>query len=122
MKAKFLELLGRHATAGADTVGDLAKKADAVTAELAALLAALDEGAREAAMEMFVEEVADRLGAPAAGGKGPAGELSPELLDGARRTFNEAEFLAGVREVEQTGGLTLEDFIEELERRATPRE
>jgi hypothetical protein len=41
---------------------------------------------------------------------------SPEMLEEARRTFDEAEYLAGVREIEAGGGHRLEDFIEEIER------
>ena len=39
-----------------------------------------------------------------------------EMLEEARRTFNEAEYLAAVREIEAGGGFQLEDFIEEIER------
>jgi len=46
------------------------------------------------------------------------GKLSPALLEWARREFNEEEFLAGLREVEETGGLELKDFIHELEEEA----
>src|SRR3954466_8801749 len=48
----------------------------------------------------------------------PMGKLSPALLEWARREFNEEEFLAGLREVEETGGLELKDFIHELEEEA----
>lgn len=41
---------------------------------------------------------------------------TPEMLEEARRTFDEAEYLAGVREIEAGGGHRLEDFIEEIER------
>lgn len=42
-------------------------------------------------------------------------KVPPDLLAWARQTFDEAEYLAGVREIEQTGGLQLEDFIGEIE-------
>ncbi len=48
--------------------------------------------------------------------------VPPEIMEWARRTFNKEEFLAGVREIEQTGGLRLEDFIDELEQRVRGRE
>jgi len=51
----------------------------------------------------------------------PRERIPPELLEWARQTFDEAEFLAHVREVEATGGLRLEDFIAELEARARPK-
>ncbi len=44
--------------------------------------------------------------------------IPPEILEWARQTFDEEEFLGHVREIEATGGLRLEDFITELEARA----
>jgi hypothetical protein len=41
--------------------------------------------------------------------------VSPELLAWARQTFNVQEYLEGVRDIETTGGMQLEDFIGELE-------
>lgn len=46
------------------------------------------------------------------------GALPPDLLDWARRTFDEEEFLAGVREIRETGGIQFEDFVADLERAA----
>jgi hypothetical protein len=51
----------------------------------------------------------------------PRERIPPEILEWARQTFDEEEFLAHVREIEGTGGLGLEDFIAELEARARPR-
>jgi hypothetical protein len=48
----------------------------------------------------------------------PSEKLPPELLEWARRDFNEEEFLEGLREIERTGGLELKDFIHELEQEA----
>ena len=48
----------------------------------------------------------------------PREAIPPELLEWARQTFDEEEFLAQVHEMEATGGLQLEDFIAELEARA----
>jgi hypothetical protein len=48
----------------------------------------------------------------------PREKIPPEILEWARQTFDEQEFLAQVREIEVTGGLRLEDFIAELEARA----
>jgi hypothetical protein len=48
----------------------------------------------------------------------PHESIPPEILEWARQTFNEEEFLTHVREIEATGGLRLEDFIAELEARA----
>ena len=46
---------------------------------------------------------------------GRPGKLPPELLDWARREFSEEEILAGIREIRETGGLELKDFIDEIE-------
>jgi hypothetical protein len=46
----------------------------------------------------------------------------PEIMDEARRTFNQEEFLEGAREIERTGGYKLEDFIDELEEEVRRRE
>ena len=48
----------------------------------------------------------------------PRDRIPREILEWARQTFDEGEFLARVREMEATGGLGLEDFIAELEARA----
>jgi hypothetical protein len=48
----------------------------------------------------------------------PRERIPPELLEWARQTFDEEDFLAKVREIESTGGLGLEDFIAEVEARA----
>jgi hypothetical protein len=47
--------------------------------------------------------------------------IPPEILEWARQTFDEAEFLAHVREIDAMGGLRLEDFLAELEARARSR-
>jgi hypothetical protein len=44
----------------------------------------------------------------------PREKVPPELLEWARQTFDEDDFLAQVREIKATGGLALEDFIDEL--------
>jgi hypothetical protein len=48
----------------------------------------------------------------------PREPIPPEILEWARQTLDEAEFLAHVREIEATGGVQFEDFIAELEARA----
>jgi hypothetical protein len=47
---------------------------------------------------------------------------SPDVLAWARQTFNEAEFFAALREVEQGGGHRFEDFINAIERIAHGKE
>jgi hypothetical protein len=41
----------------------------------------------------------------------------PEMLKHLRETFDEAEYLAAVREVEKTGGVRIDDLIDEIERK-----
>jgi hypothetical protein len=48
----------------------------------------------------------------------PRESIPPEILEWARQTFDEEDFLAQVREIEATGGVSLEQFIAELEARA----
>lgn len=48
----------------------------------------------------------------------PRETIPPEIVEWARQTFDEEEFLARVREIEAKGGLQLEDFIAEIEARA----
>lgn len=45
-----------------------------------------------------------------------------ELLEWARQTFDEEDYQAGVREIQQTGGVRFEDFIGEIEERTKGRE
>jgi hypothetical protein len=51
----------------------------------------------------------------------PREAIPPELVEWARQTFDEEEFLDQVREIEATGGFQLEDFLPEVETRARPR-
>jgi hypothetical protein len=51
----------------------------------------------------------------------PRETIPPEIVEWARQTFDEAEFLTHVHEIEATGGLQLEDFIAEIEARARPK-
>ena len=48
----------------------------------------------------------------------PREPIPPELLEWARQTFDEKEFLAQIHEMEaEGGGQRLEDFIAEIEER-----
>ncbi len=42
--------------------------------------------------------------------------IDPEILEWARQNIDEEEIMAGIREIEETGGVQLEDFIEELKK------
>lgn len=45
-------------------------------------------------------------------------KVPPELIEEAVRTFDMEEFMASEREIEETGGLRFEDFIDDLKRAA----
>jgi hypothetical protein len=51
----------------------------------------------------------------------PRQPIPPDLLEWARQTFDEQEFLRQVRDIEATGGLPLAAFIAEVEARARGR-
>jgi hypothetical protein len=51
----------------------------------------------------------------------PREKVPPEILEWARQTFDEADFVNQMREIEAGGGLSLEDFIAEVEARARSR-
>lgn len=48
--------------------------------------------------------------------------LTPEVKEWARRTFNEEEFLAELREIEASGGVQIKDLLDEMEQEAAARE
>jgi len=49
-------------------------------------------------------------------------ELTPDILEWARRQFSDEEYAAGFRDIRENGGLELSDFIHELEQTASPDE
>jgi hypothetical protein len=60
-----------------------------------------------------------RLNGQTTNGDKLARGITPEMLQWARaQPINEEEIAAGLREIEETGGVELRDFIHELERAA----
>lgn len=51
----------------------------------------------------------------------PREKIPPDLLEWARQTFDEEEFLKCVREIRATGGWRFEDFIDDIEAEARPK-
>jgi hypothetical protein len=51
----------------------------------------------------------------------PHEAIPPDIVEWARQTFDEDECMTRVREIETTGGLQLEDFIAEVEARASSK-
>ena len=54
--------------------------------------------------------------------KWPRETIPPALMAWARRTINLEEIEAGIREIEETGGYQLEDFIHEIEEKVKSRD
>jgi hypothetical protein len=52
----------------------------------------------------------------------PREKIPPALLEWIKRNTNEEEILAGIREIRETGGFQLEDFIHEIEEKVKSRE
>jgi hypothetical protein len=52
----------------------------------------------------------------------PEAPIPPEILEWARQQVSEEQILADLREINETGGLELKDFIRELEQAAGPDE
>ena len=50
--------------------------------------------------------------------RAPADKLTPDLLEWARAQLNEEEIAADVREIRETGGMQLDDFIAQVEEEA----
>lgn len=49
-------------------------------------------------------------------------QLKQDLLEWAKGQFSEEEIIAGIQEIQETGGLELRDFIAELEELVTPND
>ena len=54
--------------------------------------------------------------------KWPREKIPPALMEWIKRNTNEEEILAGIREIQETGGYRLEDIIQEIEERVISRE
>jgi len=100
--------------------------------EIATQLACLDAPAAAEALSSLTERVAERYDEMRGGGApgdpsdvgAPPGAprpipVPPDVLAAALRDFDEAEVLAGIREIRAGGGRKLEDFLPELQRLAS---
>ena len=115
MSQDFLDVLARHATA------DDPQRLDAAVRVLRTLshqMVLVLDGLKDVSAQ---EEILSRFNASVLASladRPQATSIAPELLQWARQTFDREEFMAGVREIEETGGLKFEDFVEELEKAA----
>jgi hypothetical protein len=123
MSQEFHDVLARLSPAQkSDQLDATVRELDALTLRLAALLNVLgDARARQELLACFNARLLTLL-VDARPDVPPAVKLTPELLEWARNQFTEEELVAGIREIEATGGLELDDFIRELEQEAAPRE
>ena len=97
--------------------------------QVAAVLASVPHGAALTAVGLLVTQVSQRLAEIHAakrsvnGGAAPLPDtppIPPELLEWAKRQFTEEEAITDIREIRETGGLTLDDFYHDLEKAAEP--
>lgn len=108
MKAEFLELLARNCNA--DGVANRVAQADALSREVATFLNGVDPAIRRTALDLMMAEISSRMTNP----ESTQGKPSPEVIAWARESFDKEEFLAELRQVEQTGGSELKEFLHEL--------
>jgi hypothetical protein len=121
MSQEFLDVLARHAPAEEpQRLDKAARQLDTLSLRLAAVLDGLgDLSGRQEILAQFSARVLAAL----AQTNGPRPLTpTPELLEWARGLFSDEEIVAGLREIRETGGLQLTDFIHELEQEATSRE
>ncbi len=117
MNNPFLDVLKRHHANGqSESDYRVSEALDETCRKLAVLLSGCDAGVRQELLAESSSRVRALL-AEVEAQPAPV-PLTPELREWLRQQFNAAEFLAGVREIEQTGGVELRDFIHELEEAA----
>jgi hypothetical protein len=97
-----------------------------IASELAALLKGVNHQARMTTVALLMTEVSRQVEELNATDKTPENRgmfespaISPSIMEWARTQFSEEEVVAGIREIRETGGLTLDDFYHELEKPAT---
>lgn len=118
MSQDFLDVLARHASSSdPERLDAAAKELGALSRQMACVLVAMkDASAWQEVLSQFNASVlveANTIASLAESQLAPA-----QLRDWARQTLDREEFLAGVREIEETGGLKFEDFVGELEQAA----
>ncbi len=113
MNQSFLDLLKRLAPAEPPArLEDTARELDTLTRMFAEVVSRVS--GTNAQREIAAHLSAAALERLANGTVTQAAMLTPELLEWARGLDTEEEIIAGVREVRETGGLELKDFIQEI--------
>ena len=118
MSQDFLDVLARHASSNdPERLDAAAKELRALSRQMACVLVAMKDAS--AWPEVLSQFNASVLGEAKLIASLAEGQLTTApLLDWARQTLDKQEFLDGVREIEETGGLKFEDFVGELEQAA----
>ena len=129
MKGSFLDVLVRHrGTEDVNAAKRLSQELNALCEQLAASLSALDRPAREELLNRVLQRVLgslDRIDTEAKellppreqpdSQQRPAPiELSPEMLEWARQQFSEEDYVAGIRDIRENGGVPFENILQRL--------
>jgi hypothetical protein len=129
MSKSFLDVFERHGEAGRPgNYEEVSRGMDATCTTLANLLAVCRPPVRQDLLAQFLSQTLTILGAmdgaaqealAGAGTPSPRPELpTPEVVEWARQQYTEEDIVAGLREVRETGGRELRDFLGELEQTA----
>ncbi len=122
MSNPFLNVMKRlHENGQSESDRRVSEALDETCRRLALLISTCDARVRQDLLNEFSSRVLTLLeevkSEPRAAQPAPA-QVPPDLLEWARRQFSEEEIVAGLREIKETGGLELRDFIHELEQAA----
>jgi hypothetical protein len=110
MSQNFYELLARVAPAEKPERREAAaRELDVLTQRLVAIIENLgDSNAQRDILAFLSAKTLTRLE------NGATAIFTPDFLEWARTQYSDEEIIAGIREVQETGGLELKDFIQEI--------
>ncbi len=124
MSDSFKNLLDKYGIAlPSEKLEQLSSELETATQRLAELLGSLNPLLREDVtneLPIWLRQELHRLEVEAI--KATTEKPSPEIMEWARREFNEEEFAEDIREMRAGGGLQLRDFIDELKQIAAGHE
>jgi hypothetical protein len=122
MSQEFIEVLKRLAPdEPPDRLDRTARELQGMLERLTVVIESVGDAPGQ--QQILAEFNARALAALKNEGNGPKPmKITPELREWALRTFNEEECVAGIKEIEATGGVELRDFIDELEQEIASRE
>jgi hypothetical protein len=129
MNGSFLDVLVRHrATEDVNSAKRLSQELNALCEQLAASLSALERPAREELLNRVLQRVwgsLDRIDTeatqlltepkqPDLRQKPTPVQLTPDQLEWARQQVSEEEYIAGIRDIRENGGVPFESIIQRL--------